>query len=89
MPMAIGDPEEIFAFANVLEHYIKAIDDETGKLRSSFDHLSNTWRDEKQASFEQTLDQLMGVFNSFKQNANEQIPYLRTMAERLKTYLGT
>lgn len=36
MAQAIVDPEELVAFANELEQYIRTIDEETGKLGSAF-----------------------------------------------------
>ena len=37
--------------------------------------------------FEETYKQLINALQNFKENASEQIPHLRTMAEDLSTYL--
>lgn len=89
MSMAIGDPEEILRFAAQLEHYLATLDEETGNVQAGFDSLGDSWRDEKRASFEQTFSELLGVLATFKKNASEQIPYLRTLAERLTNYIRT
>lgn len=88
MGMAIGNPEDIINFSNELESYLNTIDEETGRLNSAFQQLGETWRDQQRQSFEETYQQLLDALSSFKDNASEQIPHLRTMAEDLKTYLG-
>ena len=74
MAQAIGDPEEIRNFSNVLESYLNTVEEETSRLNSAFEQLGESWQDQQRASFEE--------------NASEQIPHLRTMAEDLSTYLG-
>lgn len=88
MPQAIGNPDEIRAFSNNLESYLNTIEDETGRLNSAFEQLGESWQDQQRASFEETYRQLLSALQAFKENANEQIPHLRTMAEDLSTYLG-
>lgn len=88
MAQAHGDPEEIRNFANILEYYLNTVEEETGRLNSSFEQLGETWQDQQRTSFEETYRQLLNALQNFKDNASEQIPYLRTMAEDLSTYLG-
>jgi uncharacterized protein YukE len=88
MAQAIGDPEEIRAFANNLEHYLETVEEETGRLNASFEQLGESWQDQQRAGFEETYRQLIHALQSFKENASEQIPHLRIMAEDLSTYLG-
>ena len=88
MAQAIGDPEEIRAFSNNLEHYLNTVEQETGRLNSAFEQLGESWQDQQRASFEETYKQLINALQNFKENASEQIPHLRTMAEDLSTYLG-
>lgn len=88
MAQAIGDPEEIRNFSNILEYYLNTVEEETGRLNSAFDQLGESWQDQQRASFEETYRQLINALQNFKKNASEQIPYLRTMAEDLSTYLG-
>lgn len=88
MSMAIANPDELINFANALEQYIRTLDEETGKLSAAFETLGESWRDEKRTQFEDTYHQLLAVLAAFKSNSSEQIPYLRIMAQDLKTYLG-
>lgn len=88
MGMAIGNPEDIINFSNSLESYLNTISEETDRLNSAFQQLGETWQDQQRQSFEEKYQQLQGALSSFKENASEQIPHLRTMAEDLKTYLG-
>jgi len=88
MAQAIGDPEEIRFFSNSLENYLNIIEEETGRLNSAFEQLGESWHDQQRASFEETYKQLLNALQNFKDNASEQIPHLRIMAEDLSTYLG-
>ena len=88
MPQAIANPEELIAFANNLERYIGVLEEETSALNASFSRLGETWQDQKRQAFEDTYQQLQGALAAFKENAGEQIPYLRTLAEDLNTYLS-
>ena len=81
MAQAIGDPEEIRSFSNTLEHYLNTVEEETGRLNAAFEQLGESWQDQQRASFEETYKQLINALQNFKENASEQIPHLRTMAE--------
>jgi len=85
---AIGNPDELANFANALEQYLNTIDQETGRLTTGFNQLGETWRDQKRASFEETYNSLLNALAAFKENASQQIPYLRIMAEDLRIYLN-
>ncbi len=88
MPMAIANPEELIGFSNDLERYINTLETETNALNASFSHLGETWQDQQRKAFEETYNQLQSALAAFKENANEQIPYLRAMAEDLNSYLS-
>ena len=88
MGMAIGNPDDIINFSNALESYLNTISEETDRLNAAFQQLGETWQDQQRQSFEETYQQLQGALSNFKENASEQIPHLRTMAEDLRTYLG-
>ena len=59
MAQAIGDPEEIRNFSNVLESYLNTVEEETSRLNSAFEQLGESWQDQQRASFEETYSQLM------------------------------
>ncbi len=88
MGMAIGNPDDIINFSNALESYLNTVGEETNRLNAAFQQLGETWQDQQRQSFEETYQQLQGALSSFRQNASEQIPHLRIMAEDLRTYLG-
>lgn len=85
---AIGNPDELANFANALEQYLNTIEQETGRLTIGFNQLGESWRDQKRAAFEETYYSLLNALATFKENASQQIPYLRIMAEDLRTYLS-
>lgn len=88
MGMAIGNPDDIVNFSNALESYLNIISEETDRLNAVFLQLGETWQDQQRQRFEETYQQLQAALSNFKENASEQIPHLRTMAEDLRTYLG-
>ena len=86
---AIVNPEELVAFANELERYIRTLEEETNRLGSAFQHLGETWRDSKRAAFEDKFNELRSSMSSFEENAKEQIPVLRAMAQHAADYLNS
>lgn len=88
MGMAIGDPEDIVNFSNALESYLNTIGEETDRLNAAFSQLGETWQDRQRQSFEETYGQLQAALSGFKENAAQQIPHLRAMAEDLRAYLA-
>lgn len=87
MSMAIGNPDDIEAIAMALESYLNIVEDETNRFHSAFEQYGDSWKDEKRQAFEETYNQLCTVLEQFKENASEQIPYLRDLANILRDYL--
>lgn len=81
-------PEELDRFTGTLESYLNTIESETNRLKSAFNELGDSWQDQQRQSFEEKFNQLLNALSSFKQDADEQIPYLRQLAEDLRTYLS-
>ena len=81
-------PEEINRFAGTLESYLNNVESETQRLQNAFGNLGDTWQDQKRQSFEEKFNELVNALYHFKQDADEQIPYLRALAEDLQTYLN-
>lgn len=88
MAQAHIDPEELRNFVSDLEHYLETIEDETNSLKGHFDELGETWNDSKHDQFNEVFDELISALNAFKDNAEEQIPYLNALAEKAEDYLG-
>lgn len=81
-------PEELDRFTGTLETYINTVEEETNRLKSAFNELGDTWQDQQRQSFEENFQQLLSAFSNFKQDTEQQIPYLRQLAEDLRTYLS-
>lgn len=87
MPQAIGDPDELDRFAQSLTYFIDTLNEAANGLNQSFAALGDTWQDEKRARFEEDYQQLLQHLAAFEANASEQVPYLHTLAARLRDYL--
>lgn len=88
MPSVHATPEELDRFTGTLESYLETIELETNRLQSAFNELGDSWQDQQRQSFEENFQQLLNALDHFKQDAEEQIPYLRQIAEDLRTYLS-
>jgi uncharacterized protein YukE len=87
MPQAIGDPDALERFAQSLGHFIDTLNTATNGLNQEFNALGETWQDEKRARFEDEYNLLLHQMASFEEIASEHIPYLLTLASRLRDYL--
>ena len=84
-----GNPEELRAFAGALQQYLENVGSETAALNNAFEHLGDTWQDEKRVEFEDTYRELIHALDNFQQNASDQLPHLYQLAQRLEDYLRT
>ena len=87
MSQAIGDPEELDRFAQSLSQFIDTLNEAVNALNQGFDSLGDTWQDEKRLQFEEDYNELLQQLTHFEEQASEQIPYLHTLASRLRDYL--
>lgn len=87
MPQAIGDPEEIEQFARALLNYVDNIRSETERLSGFFDDLGNSWQDSKRSAFEEEFKALTEQIEKFASVCDDQVPYLKALAEKLRDYL--
>jgi len=87
MPQAVGDPDELERFARALQEFLGSLNDALGHLNGAFAALGDTWQDEKRARFEEQYNALVQQLRQFEAHASEQIPYLATLATRLREYL--
>lgn len=87
MSQAIGDPDEIDRFAQSLTQFIDTLNVATNELNHSFGSLGDSWQDEKRASFEEDYNALVQQLSHFEANAADQVPYLHSLASRLRDYL--
>lgn len=87
MSQAICDPDELDRFAQSLSRFIESLNDAVNYLNHDFSALGETWRDEKRTQFEEDYSCLLQQISNFESNATEQVPYLHTLASRLRVYL--
>ena len=87
MAQAIGDPEELERFAHSLQQFTESLNDAVGNLNCAFASLGDTWQDEKRARFEEEYNALVQQLHQFNVNAVDQVPYLTSLASRLRDYL--
>ena len=87
MTQAIGDPDELERFAHSLKHFSNSINESVASLNSAFASLGETWQDEKRARFEEDYNALVQQLHQFNASAEEQVPYLASLAARLRDYL--
>ena len=88
MPQAHADPDEMLRFAEGLATFRSETEAGLGKLRQEFATLSETWRDQQQASFESSFNELHAALERFVHATEEYGPYLRGKAAQLHEYLG-
>jgi len=89
MSQAIGNPEELDRFAQSLSHFLETLNEVKNGLNQDFATLGDSWRDEKRLKFEEDYTLLLQNLAEFENSASEQIPYLHTLASRLRDYLGS
>lgn len=87
MAQAIADPDELDRFASELASYREMLNSETGRIQGCFSSLGDTWQDSKRAAFEDQFNELVGQIARFEESCDDCIPFLHTMAERLRDYL--
>ena len=81
-----ANPDEIIRFANQLQDYIGHLQDETSSISSAYNQVGNEWSDGKYAELGEALNELRSQMQAFCEKAQEQIPHLRNMSERLYEY---
>ena len=89
MAQAIGDPDELEHFAQALSAFLETLNDAKNNLNNNFDSLGDSWRDEKRMKFEEDYSLLQQHLSQFETNASEQIPYIQTLASRLRDYMSS
>lgn len=88
MAQVHGNFEELRIFASALEHYLDILQEETGRLDGAFNQLGDTWNDQKRMEFEDVYQQLRRALNAFHEQAQNQIPHLRQLADDLEIYFS-
>ena len=88
MPQAIASPEEIERFAQELREFNARLQESMSRLGGQFNALGDTWRDQEHQKFAQEFEQTVRVLHHFRQSSEQQIPFLKRKAQRLREYLA-
>jgi len=86
-PQAIANPEDLERFAQELKRFNDQLADSTSRLQGQFRQLGDTWRDHEHQKFAREFEQTMRVLHNFRRASDEQIPFLKRKAQRLRDYL--
>lgn len=81
-----NDFEQMRLFTERLNQYLDEINQANSNLDSAFNELGESWDDHKRKEFEEVYSDLRDMINRFRENAEEQIPYLHDMADKLEEY---
>ncbi len=87
MAKAVADPEEIRRFAQLLKRFGSSMDQQLSQMNGQMANLSQSWRDQEHAKFQNEFEQTMRQLAKFQEAIDEQIPFLLRKADRLEEYL--
>ena len=79
-------PEELERFAQSLTHFNQQLSESMSRLDGEFRRLSDTWLDQDHQRFAAEYEQTIRALGHFQRAAEEQIPFLRRKAQRLRDY---
>ncbi|CRF48713.1 FIG00710451: hypothetical protein [Helicobacter heilmannii] len=83
---AHADYREIRDFAGYLDRFIGNLNDDVRALNGEFHKLCDTWDDDQTRDFENTLKDLEVFLSRFNSDAEEQVKWLRKVADHLEEY---
>ncbi|PCI11506.1 hypothetical protein COB72_00885 [bacterium] len=87
MAKAVADPEEIRRFAQLLKRFGSGMDQQLSQMNGQMANLSQSWRDQEHAKFQNEFEQTMRQLAKFQEAIDEQVPFLLRKADRLEEYL--
>lgn len=87
MAKAVADPNELRRFAQDLKRFNNELQGNMQTLQARMGTLSQTWRDQEQAKFEEEFDVTMKALARFLKTAEVHIPFLLRKAQRIEDYL--
>ncbi|MBN2006246.1 MAG: WXG100 family type VII secretion target [Anaerolineae bacterium] len=87
MSQAIASPEDIERFAQELKRFNEQLNDSMSRLQGQFKRLGDTWRDQEHQKFAREFEQTARVLQNFRRSSEQQIPFLKRKAQRLRDYL--
>ena len=87
MAKAVADPNEIRRFAQELKKFNSDIQGNLQVIQARLNSLSDSWRDQEQAKFEEGFEDTMKSLTKFLKASEQHIPFLLRKAQRLDDYL--
>ena len=88
MAKAIVDPQELRRFAHDLKKFNADLQGMTAMISNRMATLSQTWRDQEQAKFQEEFDSTLKVMQKFIKASELHIPFLLRKAERIEEYIN-
>ena len=88
MARADVDPDELLRFATALKRFNEATRNELAGINRQFRRLGETWKDEEQARFADSFEQMVRVVARFVDESEREVPVLVRKAEAIRDYLG-
>jgi uncharacterized protein YukE len=87
MAKAVADPAEIRRFAHDLKRFNTEIQSQMQSMNARMGSLSQSWRDQEQAKFQEEFDATMKTLLRFMKASEVHIPFLLRKAQRIEDYL--
>ena len=87
MAKAVADPGEIRRFAHDLKRFNNEIQGQMQTMQARMGTLSQSWRDQEQAKFEEEFDATVKTLHRFVKSSDVHIPFLLRKAQRIEDYL--
>ena len=87
MAKAVADPAELRRFAQDLKRFNSELQGSMQSLQARMGTLSQSWRDQEQAKFEEEFDSTRKTLARFIKTAEVHIPFLLRKAQRIEDYL--
>ena len=87
MAKAVADPAELRRFAQDLKRFNAELQSNMQTVQARMGTLSQSWRDQEQAKFEEEFDATIKTLHRFIKASDVHIPFLLRKAQRIEEYL--
>ncbi|MDG2022020.1 MAG: WXG100 family type VII secretion target [Phycisphaerales bacterium] len=87
MAKAVADPAELRRFAQELKRFNAELQSNMQSVQARMGTLSQSWRDQEQAKFEEEFDATIKTLHRFIKASDVHIPFLLRKAQRIEEYL--
>ncbi|MHC4245978.1 MAG: WXG100 family type VII secretion target [Planctomycetota bacterium] len=87
MAKAVADPAELRRLAKDLKRFTNELQGNMQTMQARMGTLSQSWRDQEQAKFEEEFDATVKTLHRFVKASDVHIPFLLRKAQRIEDYL--